>query len=73
MTIARRVRIWFAGVLHRKFRRNETAMPTVTEEEHITQALGQYESYIIKLQRVLIWEKPLTSILCVLGVNLLFW
>jgi hypothetical protein len=73
MAMAARVTDWFSRVLHWKFRGNETAVHIVTEEEHITRALGRFEPYVIKLQRVLIWESPLISVLCVLVVNLLFW
>lgn len=73
MALAGRVIDWFSRVLHWKFRGNEPAVHIVTEEEHITRALGRFEPYVIKLQRVLIWESPLISVLCILVVNLFFW
>jgi hypothetical protein len=71
--MAKRVTDWFSRVLHWKLRGKETAVHVVTEEQHLIRALGRFEPYVIKLQRVLIWETPLISILCVLVVNLLFW
>ena len=71
--MAKRVTDLFSRVWHWKFTKNETAVLVVTEEEHLTKALGKYESYIIKVQRVLVWENPIISILCILAVNLLFW
>jgi hypothetical protein len=72
MTMARRMTDWFSRVLHWKLRGKETAV-NVTEEQHLIRALGRFEPYVIKLQRILIWEKPLISVLCVVVVNLLFW
>ncbi|XP_069683525.1 reticulophagy regulator 3-like [Periplaneta americana] len=73
MAITRRVTDWFSRVWHWKFTRNETAVRVVSEEEHLTKALGRFEPYVIRVQKVLIWEKPLISVLCVIAVNLLFW
>jgi hypothetical protein len=73
MVMAGRVTDWFSRVLHWKFRGNETAVHIVTEQERLSLALGRFEPYVIKVQRVLIWERPLVSILCVLVVNLFFW
>ncbi|KAK3854617.1 hypothetical protein Pcinc_038915, partial [Petrolisthes cinctipes] len=44
-----------------------------TETRKITRALGPWEAYMVTLQAILIWEKPGTSSLAVVGVNLLFW
>ncbi|KAJ9575732.1 hypothetical protein L9F63_007378 [Diploptera punctata] len=71
--MAKRVTDWFSRVWYWKFTRNETAVHVVTEEENLTKALGRYEPYIIKVQRVLIWEKPVISVLCILFINILFW
>jgi hypothetical protein len=73
MTMAERMTDWFSRVLNWKLRGNETAVHIVTEQERLTRALGRFEPYVIKLQRILIWERPFVSILCVLVVNLLFW
>lgn len=73
MAFARRMTDWCSRVFRWKNRGNETAVPIVTEEEHITRALRRFEPHVIKLQRVLIWEDPLLSVLCVLAVNILFW
>lgn len=73
MAFARRMTDWFSRVFRWKNRGNETAVHIVTEEEHITRALRRFEPHVIKLQRVLIWENPLLSVLCVLVVNILFW
>lgn len=71
--MAKRVTDWFSRVWQWKFTRNETAVHVVTEEEQLTKALGRYEPYIIKVQRVLVWEKPIISVLCIIIVNLLLW
>ena len=73
MAFARGMTDWFSRVFRWKNRGNETAVHIVTEEEHITRALRRFEPHVIKLQRVLIWENPLHSVLCVLVVNILFW
>lgn len=73
MAFARRMTDWFSQVFRWKIRGNETAVHIVTEEEHLTRALRRFEPHVIKLQRVLIWENPLISVLCVLVVNILFW
>ncbi|XP_069948135.1 reticulophagy regulator 3 [Cherax quadricarinatus] len=44
-----------------------------TETRKITRVLGPWEAYMVTLQSVLIWEKPGTSALAVVGVNVLFW
>lgn len=73
MAFARRMTDWFSRFFHWKNRGNETAVHIVTEEEHIIRALRRFEPHVIKLQRVLIWENPVLSVLCVLVVNILFW
>ncbi|PSN34507.1 hypothetical protein C0J52_13397 [Blattella germanica] len=71
--MAKRVTDWFYRIWQWKFTRNETAVHVVSQEEHLTKALGRFEPYVIKVQRVLIWEKPFISVLCILFVNFLFW
>lgn len=44
-----------------------------TETRKITRALGPWEAYMVSLQSILIWEKPGTSGVAVVAVNLLFW
>lgn len=71
--MAGRMTDWFSRVLHWKLRGEQTAVNVVTGEQHLIRALGRFEPYVIKLQRILIWEKPHISVLCVFVVNLLFW
>jgi hypothetical protein len=73
MAFARRMTDLFSRVFRWKSGGNVTAVHIVTEEEHLTRALRRFEPYVIKLQRILIWENPLLSVFCVLVVNLLFW
>ncbi|XP_076047596.1 uncharacterized protein LOC143029085 [Oratosquilla oratoria] len=39
----------------------------------ITRVLGPWESYMVTIQSILIWEKPPKSALSVVAVNVLFW
>lgn len=44
-----------------------------TETRKITRVLGPWESYMVNLQSILIWERPGTSAGAVVAVNVLFW
>ncbi|XP_045121138.1 reticulophagy regulator 3-like [Portunus trituberculatus] len=44
-----------------------------TETRKITRVLGPWESYMVSLQSILIWERPGTSAAAVVTVNVLFW
>jgi hypothetical protein len=42
-------------------------------QERLTKTLGKFEKYIYHIQSVLMWDDPMTSALCILGVNVVFW
>lgn len=44
-----------------------------TEARKITRVLGPWESSVVSLQSILIWERPGTSSGAVVAVNVLFW
>ena len=45
----------------------------IKAEERFMTILSPFESYIMSLQGLLVWEKPEQSAALLLGVNVLFW
>ena len=49
------------------------SMDVHRKEEVLRGILNPMESYIMRLQSILIWEKPQQSVCCLIAVNCLFW
>ena len=45
----------------------------IITEERFMKLLSPFETYIMSLQSLLVWEKPEQSAALLLGVNVLFW
>lgn len=46
---------------------------SATPEKLLTSILGPFESYVVSIQSILIWEKPYLSAVAVTLANVLFW
>ncbi|XP_068082467.1 reticulophagy regulator 3 [Anabrus simplex] len=54
-------------------RQEEQNVRFAPHEEHLARALGRFEPFIIKVQKILLWESPMISCMCVIVVNIVFW
>lgn len=77
MKMAGRVINWVSRAKNWLFTRSEpieqSTVQTDSNHIQIINTLRRFEPFVLKLQRILVWENPIISCLCVLGVNVLFW
>jgi len=44
-----------------------------SREQRLSRVMRPYEAFVVRLQRLLIWDNPLASGMFVVALNLLFW
>ncbi|XP_068222722.1 reticulophagy regulator 3 isoform X2 [Palaemon carinicauda] len=52
---------------------NSDPSPAKPDTRKLNRVLGPWEAYMVTLQSILIWERPGTSAVAVVAVNVLFW
>ncbi|XP_066960244.1 reticulophagy regulator 3 isoform X1 [Macrobrachium rosenbergii] len=52
---------------------NSDPSPVKPDTRKLNRVLGPWEAYMVTLQSILIWERPGTSAVAVVAVNVLFW
>ncbi|XP_063232680.1 reticulophagy regulator 3-like [Bacillus rossius redtenbacheri] len=70
--MAKRVQEWFSRLLPWK-KRNHAAAASTSKQDTLARTLGRFENYVVEVQKLLIWENPVYSLVSVIVVNVLFW